>query len=218
VGLIGLFTSQNKYPEISGFLGMAGAGIGLTIATLDVQSRFLLPPEQNAVSTTMNLFFRTAGGTVGLAQLSTVLESKLRSYIFGLVDSGKLSVDDALKIAQGLTSTGGHQSASPGIADLPPHLQQVIKDAYGYGVKWAFYSLLPWCSVAALAVYTLGNIVDTDRVERERKKLEEKNRKLAENEAPAPDTRASDGDKVQKTKSGEKVPTVSAGASGAKSN
>ena len=56
MGLIGLSTSQNKYPEINGFLGMAGAGIGLTIATLDVQSRFLLPPEQNAVSTTMNLF------------------------------------------------------------------------------------------------------------------------------------------------------------------
>jgi len=56
VGLIGLSTSQNKYPEISGFLGMAGAGVGLTIATLDIQSRFLLPPEQNAVSTTMNLF------------------------------------------------------------------------------------------------------------------------------------------------------------------
>jgi len=147
-----------------------------------------------------------------------VLESKLRSYIFGLIKSGKLSVDDALKIARGLTSTGGHQSASPGIANLPPHLQQVVKDAYGYGVKWAFYSLLPWCSVAALAVYTLGNIVDTDRAEQERKKLEEKNRKLAENEASARDTRASGGDEVQKTESGQEVPTTSAGASGAKSN
>ena len=114
-----------------------------------------------------------------------MLESKLRSYIFGLINSGKLSVDDALEIAQALTSTGGHQSASPGIANLPPHLQQVVKDAYGYGVKWAFYSLLPWCSLAALAVYTLGNIVDTDRLAKERKKLEEKNRKLAENDASA---------------------------------
>jgi len=196
---------------------MAGAGIGLTIATLDVQSRFLLPPEQNAVSTTMNLFFRIAGGTVGLAQLSTVLESKLRSYILGLIKSGKLSVDDALKIAQGLTATGGHQSASPGIANLPPHLQQVVKDAYGYGVKWAFYSLLPWCSLAALTVYTLGDIVDTDRVEKEKKKLEEKNRKLAENEASAAGASASGGDEVQKTESGQQVQTTSAGASGAES-
>lgn len=130
--------------------------------------------------------FRTAGGTVGLAQLSAVLESKLRSYIIGLVKSGKLSVEDAIRIAQGLSATGRYQSASPGIADLPPNLIQVVKDAYGYGVKWAFYSLLPWCCLSALSVYTLGTIVDTDRLERE-KELEEKKKKkkLEEDNATA---------------------------------
>lgn len=56
VGLLGMATSQNKHGEISGFLAMCGAGIGLTIGTLEMQSRFLLPKEQNSVSTTMNLF------------------------------------------------------------------------------------------------------------------------------------------------------------------
>lgn len=56
VGLLGLATSQNKYGEISGFLAMCGAGIGLTVGALELQSRFLLPKELNSVSTTMNLF------------------------------------------------------------------------------------------------------------------------------------------------------------------
>lgn len=178
VGLLGLATSQNKHAQISGFLAMAGAGIGMSIGMTEMQARFLLPKQQNAVSTTMSLFFRTAGGTIGLAQLSAVLETKLRSYITGLVHSGKLSADDALTIAQSLSSTGGDQSSGPGIRQLSPALEQVVKNAYGYGVKWAFYSLLPWVCLAALAAFTLGNIVDTDRVAREereaQKKLEEK--------------------------------------------
>ena len=149
------------------------------------------------------LQFRTAGGTVGLAQLSAVLESKLRSYIIDLVNSGKLSIEDALRIAQSLSATGGHQSASPGIANLPPNLAQIVKDAYGYGVKWAFYSLLPWCSLAAIGSFTLGKIKDTDRWGKEMGKAEEK--KETENDNIA-------GDAAEKTESGEAGPSTSTDA------
>ncbi|KAF8298347.1 MFS general substrate transporter, partial [Clavulina sp. PMI_390] len=183
VGLLAKAISENSHGQINGFLAMCGAGIGFSMGTLEVQSRFLLPKEQNSLLTTMHLFFRTAGGTIGLAQLSAVLQSKLRSYILGLVKSGSLSLQDALTIAQGLASEGGKQSSGPGIAQLPENLQQVVRDAYNYGVKWSFYSLLPWCALSALAVFSLGNIVDTDRVERERKEKEKKERLMAEAEA-----------------------------------
>jgi hypothetical protein len=47
---------KNAHGQINGFLGMTGAGIGLTIASLEIQSRFALPNEHTAVSVTMNLF------------------------------------------------------------------------------------------------------------------------------------------------------------------
>ena len=57
--MLGYGISQNKHGEINGFLAMTGVGIGLTIGTLEMQSRFLLPKEMNSVSTTMNLFVRS---------------------------------------------------------------------------------------------------------------------------------------------------------------
>lgn len=88
-----------------------------------------------------------------------------------------------MTITQGLSTTGGHQSSGPGIEQLSPALRQVVKDAYQYGVKWAFYSLLPWCCLSALAVFTLGKIVDSDREEKEareraEKEAEQQNEKL----------------------------------------
>ncbi|KAF8306383.1 MFS general substrate transporter, partial [Clavulina sp. PMI_390] len=94
VGLLAKAISENSHGKVNGFLAMCGAGVGFSMGTLEVQSRFLLPKEQNSLLTTMHLFFRTAGGTIGLAQLSAVLQSKLRSYIQGLVKSGSLSVQD----------------------------------------------------------------------------------------------------------------------------
>ncbi|KAF8300500.1 MFS general substrate transporter [Clavulina sp. PMI_390] len=177
-GLLANAISENNHGQINGFLAMCGAGIGFSMGTLEMQPRFLLPKERSSPLTTMHLFFRTAGGTIGLAQLSAVLQSKLRSYILGLVKSGSLSLQDALTIAQSLVSEGGKQSSGPGIAQLPVNLQQIVCDAYNYGVKWSFYSLLPWCALSALAVFLLGNIVDTDRAERERKEKEKEKKEL----------------------------------------
>jgi hypothetical protein len=140
------------------------------------------------------LQFRTAGGTVDL------------------VNSGKLSAEDALRIAYSLSATGGHQSASPGIADLPPNLIRVVKDAYGYGVKWAFYSLLPWCSLAAIGSFTLGKIKDKDRLAREAEKAGEKKQAEENNDDEAVKADADAvGDAAQKTESGEAGPSTSTG-------
>lgn len=56
VGLLSLAVANDNHGEVKGFLAMAGTGIGLSMGMLEMQSRFLLPKEQNAVSTTMNLF------------------------------------------------------------------------------------------------------------------------------------------------------------------
>ncbi|KAF8300489.1 hypothetical protein DL93DRAFT_548023 [Clavulina sp. PMI_390] len=56
VGLLAKAISENSHGQINGFLAMCGAGIGFSMGTLEVQSRFLLPKEQNSLLTTMHLF------------------------------------------------------------------------------------------------------------------------------------------------------------------
>ncbi|KAF9510792.1 hypothetical protein BS47DRAFT_1406808 [Hydnum rufescens UP504] len=159
VGLLGMAVDKNAHGQINGFLGMTGAGIGLTIASLEIQSRFALPNEHTAVSVTMNLFFRTAGGTIGLAQMAAVLESKIRSYINKLITSGAVSPSDGLAIISSLASLG-RGADGQGIETLPPKLQDIVRAAYGYGTKWAFFSLLPWCVLATFPCFFLHDIPD----------------------------------------------------------
>ena len=109
------------------------------------------------VALTYGLQFRTAGGTIGLAQLAAVLESKLRSYINNVIRSGAVSPSDGLAILNSLSSLG-RGSGNNGIETLPPNLQAIVRAAYGYGTKWAFYSLLPWCGLAAIPCFFLNRI------------------------------------------------------------
>ena len=118
------------------------------------------------------LQFRFAGGTIGLAQQSAVLESKVRSYISDLVRTNQLSLSDAMTIATGLGSLG--RTGDGGIEQLPPHLRTLVQDAYRYGTKWAFYSLIPWAAVAAIPCLFLRNIQLPENKAAERKNEGEK--------------------------------------------
>jgi len=156
LGLLGTAINKNKHAEIDGYLAMCGVGIGATFGTAEMVARFALANEHTAISVTMCLFFRFAGGTIGLAQQSAVLESKVHSYISNLVKTGQLSLSDVMAIINSLSSLG--RKESEGIEQLPPHLRSVVQDAYGYGTKWAFYSLIPWAALAAIPCLFLRSI------------------------------------------------------------
>ncbi|KAF8298352.1 hypothetical protein DL93DRAFT_2091256 [Clavulina sp. PMI_390] len=66
VGLLAKAISEKNHGQINDFLAMCGAGIGFSMGTLEVQSRFLLPKDQNSLLTTMHISSRTAGGMIGL--------------------------------------------------------------------------------------------------------------------------------------------------------
>jgi hypothetical protein len=115
------------------------------------QARFSQPEDRTAIVVATNLFFRTAGGVVGLAQLSTVMNSRVRSYITDAITSGSITPLQALQIFQSLTSV---KSEFGGISSLPDQLRDVVTAAFRDGLRWAFISLLPWLGVAfALCVF-----------------------------------------------------------------
>jgi hypothetical protein len=67
VGLLGqaLYDQPNR---VKGYLILTGIGVGITFGPLSYQARYSQPEERVAVVVATNLFFRTAGGTIGLAQ------------------------------------------------------------------------------------------------------------------------------------------------------
>jgi hypothetical protein len=102
-----------------------------------------------------NLFFRSFGGTIGLAQLSAVMYSRVRSYITDQVTSGNITIEQALQLSAAL---GSVDASSGGIYSLPQQLQDIITSAFRDGLRLAFFSLLPWLGIAFILSLFLSRI------------------------------------------------------------
>ncbi|OBZ67215.1 putative MFS-type transporter YusP [Grifola frondosa] len=165
LGLISMGMDHTKQSWINGFMAMCGVGVGLGIGSLVVHVRFSQPETRVAIVSALSLFFRSLGGTVGLAQCGAVLNAKVNSYITSLVNSGMLDPADAASLATGL-ATG--ITSIQGISALPPEVQSLVRDAFRDGSRWSFISLIPWSGVAFIGTLFLSNIRDTDREARER--------------------------------------------------
>ncbi|KZS91828.1 MFS general substrate transporter [Sistotremastrum niveocremeum HHB9708] len=151
LGLISRAIQINQHGQLNGFMAMAGAGVGLTFGPIGIHARFSLPSNRVAVVEALNLFFRTLGGTVGLAQCAAVLNSRVSSRLASLIASSNTSIDTS-------TLTSGSVASIQVINSLPPDVSNAIKDAFRDGTRWAFISLIPWSGVACIAVLFLRNI------------------------------------------------------------
>lgn len=102
--------------------------------------------------------FRTLGGTVGLAQCSTVLNSKVKSGIASLIRSGILDAS-----AFNSNSILSAVASIDQINALPGPAANGVREAFRNGTRWAFISLIPWTGLACFMVIFLSKIEDTDK-------------------------------------------------------
>jgi len=154
IGFLSRAISLSNEAQIAGFMAMCGAGVGMTFGPLSIHARFLQPEDRVAIVVASNLFFRAAGGTIGLAQLAAVLNAKVRADITSLVYSGALSLADLQAIGEKSSSI----DSLGGINNLPPTVREYVKGAFTDGLRWAFISLLPWCGIAFVSVLFLSMI------------------------------------------------------------
>ncbi|KAG8830751.1 hypothetical protein FRC17_004286 [Serendipita sp. 399] len=148
-----MYTGNEK--QIKGFMIMSGVGIGVAFGPLAYQARFTQPEDRVAIVVASNLFFRIAGGTIGLAQLSAVMNSRARTYIYNAAVSGRITPAQAALISLSLNSV---DSSGGGIYSLPEELISVITDAFRDGLRAAFFSLLPWLAVGLVMCLFLSKV------------------------------------------------------------
>ncbi|KAL4262088.1 Major facilitator superfamily (MFS) profile domain-containing protein [Pleurotus pulmonarius] len=158
LGLISMAMQQDRQNLVKGFMVLAGVGIGVAIGPLAIHARFSQPAERLAIVSAMLLFFRSFGGTIGLAQCAAVLNAKVRDYLQDAVESGAVSAEHAATLAS-IASSGGLSSVHE-IDILPPDVQDLVRNAFRNGVRWAFVSLIPWAAVAFLLTVFLTNLRD----------------------------------------------------------
>ncbi|KAH7929259.1 MFS general substrate transporter [Leucogyrophana mollusca] len=175
------YLRQPKYPLVLGFIfitvglglvvmGMqglndvlidvsmviTGLGTGLTASPLIVQGKYSTPGQIALLTSPTMLFFRSLGGMLGLAQCFTIMNAKVNAYVAAQISAGALSSSDLATLSQ-LFESGGLTSLKI-LGKLPAAVQEVIRGAYDYAIRWSFISLVPWTGVAVLLTLFLSRI------------------------------------------------------------
>lgn len=152
-GSLGL--SQLHYDTPFWYVGIAmfvlGAGVGMLMQNLVLVVQNTTEVRHLGVATSAVTFFRSLGGTVGVAVmgsiLGTVVADRIREGIGGL---------DPEQQAEAVRILG--EGTIPQIDALPEYLRVVVESAYGTGVGAVFLAAVPLAIVTLVAVAFLPNV------------------------------------------------------------
>ena len=128
-----------------------GAGVGMIMQNLVLVVQNTTEVRNLGVATSAVTFFRSLGGTAGVAVmgsiLGTVVADQIKSGVSGLEPEQQLQAAQAL---------GG--GGIPQVADLPDFLRVVVETAYGLGVGTVFLAAVPLAVITLIAVVFLPNV------------------------------------------------------------
>lgn len=81
---------------LSAYMFILGAGLGLSMQTLILAAQSAVPPGDIGVSTSTATFFRSMGGTLGIAGFGVILNSQFLSSVTPAYDATRPDVEAAL--------------------------------------------------------------------------------------------------------------------------
>lgn len=153
--LLGWVAHDTPYILLALYMLALGAGAGTLMQNLVLIVQNTAERRHIGVASAGITFFRSLGGTLGVAVMGSVLGSRSAALI------GERA-GEILAAAQ--TSDGGQAVDSllagtlPLLADLPPAVQPIVADAFGQAVAGAFLVGAPMAAAAAVAVVLLPNV------------------------------------------------------------
>ena len=132
---------------------MIGAGLGLTMLTLLIAVQQSVSRAQLGIATSLNQFFRSIGGAVGVAVLGTVLSTGLTSYLsqFALRNPAALSPERAGELAanpNALIEPVAREQLSPAALDA-------LQSALASSIQNVFWVATVVSGLALLASFAL---------------------------------------------------------------
>ncbi|MET0589802.1 MAG: MDR family MFS transporter [Naasia sp.] len=148
LGLMGTLRYDTPYGLMSVFMALMGLGIGMTMQNLVLVTQNSLKASQLGAGSSTVTFFRSLGGTIGVAALGTVLGARVGDLI-----EEKLA---ALGIPAGAVGDSG--TAIPDLSTLPEPVRIAVESAYGEAVGFVFLIAAPLALVTIVAIALLPNI------------------------------------------------------------
>ncbi|MFD1712941.1 MDR family MFS transporter [Amnibacterium flavum] len=145
LGLMGTLRYDTPYPLMALYMVVMGAGIGMVMQNLVLVTQNSLKASQLGAGSSSIAFFRSLGGTIGVAALGAFLGTR----VTGLVTDGL----GALGIPAGAAGGG----KIPDVSTLPEPIRTVVESAYGEAVGDVFLIVLPLAILTIIMISLLPN-------------------------------------------------------------
>jgi predicted MFS family arabinose efflux permease len=142
LGLMGTLDETTSLVELSAFMLVAGAGLGMLMQNLVLVVQNTVAASDIGAGSSLIAFFRSLGGAIGVSVLGALLATHARDGIAsGLAAAG---IDPAQ-----MGASAGHV---PDVSTLPGPVAQIVEHAYGTGVAEIFLLAAPLGLVALVAL------------------------------------------------------------------
>ena len=141
-GLLGTLDGDAEATEISIYMGVLGAGIGLTNQILIVVAQDGVPPADLGVATSAVTFLRTLGGAVGVAAFGAAIDAHVRGALPTSVDPGTVLGTPAELLR------------------LPAGTGDAVRGAFVDGAHVGFLVAIPVTALALGCIAALGDLHD----------------------------------------------------------
>lgn len=154
-GLLGTIDASTSLWVIGGYMLVVGLGIGATMQNLVLAVQNSVGLADMGSASSVVTFFRSIGGSVGVAVMGTLLshsvQSNVKSAVTELAESGQLSRADLATLQHGT----GH---IPDLASLSPVLRTMYEESFGAAFGHVFWVAAPFAVVALICVLFIREV------------------------------------------------------------
>lgn len=141
---------------VSLFMFLLGAGVGMTMQNLVLIVQNTTKPTEVGVASSGVTFFRSLGGTIGVA----VMGAALASRVTDLVGERKSDIGAAIMSLGDKAPYWSEQLQSgslPKVSLMPHALRVIFEDIYATGISHSFLIAVPFAILSLIAIVFLPN-------------------------------------------------------------
>lgn len=157
LGLLGTLRYDTNFALVCVYMALVGLGMGIMLQNLVLVVQNTTDPRNMGVATSGVTFFRTLGGSAGVAAMGAVVALTVGDRL----ERRAADVQAALAAMgpEGAQWAADMQSGRlPAVASMPHELRIIFEDAYAQAISSAFLLTLPLAVLGIVAVLLLPNI------------------------------------------------------------
>jgi MFS family permease len=154
IGFMSTLGVHTPYWKLAIYACLIGMGLGFSMQTIVIALQNAVEFKDMGVSTSANTFFRSVGGTIGVAIFGTIYANKLASELpkaiahVAKTDPASMAGATPEKFAQLRNNTAV-------LKTFMPHLQESVMGAFVKGFHAVFVSALPVILVGLIFAFLL---------------------------------------------------------------